>query len=315
MFMKIKVTYGVFVALIWSLAACQQNYEQQSVDEKLLAEGKVLIETKCQSCHTLPGSDMPRLAPPFKAVKNHYMDENTSYETFHAGIEAFLKNPSLETSEMPGAVNKFGLMPKLALSDQEIEAIAYYLFYKNLNKKDGKGHAKKGKKGDQVNHPEELKNGMKFALQTKKALGKNLMKAINDGGSAYAVQFCNTRALPITDSMATELGVQIRRVSDKARNPDNQANETELDIIRKMKMSLAETGNAHGQYDSISRIGYYPIMTNALCTQCHGTEQDINEETRQILSKLYPNDKATGYTENQLRGIWVVEEKKTTDKE
>jgi mono/diheme cytochrome c family protein len=67
--MKIKVTYGVFVALIWSLAACQQNYEQQSVDEKLLAEGKVLIETKCQSCHTLPGSDMPRLAPPFKAVK------------------------------------------------------------------------------------------------------------------------------------------------------------------------------------------------------------------------------------------------------
>jgi cytochrome c553 len=312
--MKKITIFNLVLLLAISLIACQQN-EDQGINKELLSEGKSLIETKCQSCHTLPGSDMPRLAPPFKAVKNHYMDENTSYETFHAGIEAFLKNPSLETSEMPGAVNKFGLMPKLALSDQEIEAIAYYLFYKNLNKKDGKGHAKKGKKGDQVNHPEELKNGMKFALQTKKALGKNLMKAINDGGSAYAVQFCNTRALPITDSMATELGVHIRRVSDKPRNAGNQANEKEMEIIRKMKMSLAETGNAHGQYDSISRIGYYPIMTNALCTQCHGTEQDINEETRQILSKLYPNDKATGYTENQLRGIWVVEEKKTTDKE
>ena len=55
-------------------------------------------------------------------------------------------------------------------------------------------------------------------------------------------------------------------------------------------------------------VGYYPIVTNQMCLQCHGKAyKDINDATLNKINKLYPNDQATGYLENELRGIFVVE--------
>ena len=34
---------------------------------------------------------------------------------------------------------------------------------------------------------------------------------------------------------------------------------------------------------------------------------DINVSTFQKVNTLYPADKATGYKENEIRGLWVVE--------
>ena len=60
-------------------------------------------------------------------------------------------------------------------------------------------------------------------------------------------------------------------------------------------------------------IGYYPIITNELCMQCHGqTGQQISPGTLAKITALYPNDKAVNYKVNQLRGIWVVEMKRDT---
>ena len=54
--------------------------------------------------------------------------------------------------------------------------------------------------------------------------------------------------------------------------------------------------------------GYYPITTQAMCLQCHGNpESDIAPETLSAIERFYPEDLATGYGENELRGIWVVE--------
>jgi hypothetical protein len=45
-----------------------------------------------------------------------------------------------------------------------------------------------------------------------------------------------------------------------------------------------------------------------MCLQCHGKPgTDLSETTIAKLSQLYPNDKATGYGINELRGIWIVE--------
>lgn len=55
-------------------------------------------------------------------------------------------------------------------------------------------------------------------------------------------------------------------------------------------------------------IGYYPIETNDMCMKCHGTpEKQITSETLSKIKKLYPTDKAFGYSENEIRGIFVVE--------
>jgi Protein of unknown function (DUF3365) len=54
--------------------------------------------------------------------------------------------------------------------------------------------------------------------------------------------------------------------------------------------------------------GYYPILTNAMCLQCHGKPNvDISITTLDKIHALYPDDRATGYVVNELRGLWVVE--------
>jgi nitrate reductase cytochrome c-type subunit len=151
--------------------------------------------------------------------------------------------------------------------------------------------------------------GLEYALNTKKELGKNLMGAIQKKGTLEAVNFCNKQAYPITDSMAVAQNASIRRVSDKPRNPENQANAKELNIIQRFKKAII----SNDTYEPITELNngrtqfYYPITTNSMCLQCHGSPQkDIKADVLIAISQLYPEDKAVGYDVNEIRGIWSI---------
>lgn len=155
-----------------------------------------------------------------------------------------------------------------------------------------------------------LKIGKDLAIQTKSNLSKNLIAAIEQGGSEGAVEFCNINAMPIMDSMSLALDAKIKRVSDQPRNPKNKANGAELDFIQNWKKANA-AGKLHppvlNEVDG-KMIAFYPIVTNQMCLQCHGNiDKDINTATLTKIKKLYPADQATGYADNELRGIFVVE--------
>jgi hypothetical protein len=48
-----------------------------------------------------------------------------------------------------------------------------------------------------------------------------------------------------------------------------------------------------------------------MCLQCHGDlQKNIKPEVAGKISKLYPKDKAIGYGESQIRGLFKVEMKK-----
>ena len=113
--------------------------------------------------------------------------------------------------------------------------------------------------------------------------------------------------------MAVHLKANIKRVSDKNRNPNNAANTQELTYIQEAKTALKEKGSvAPKVFEKDNKmIGYYPIVTNNMCLQCHGTPvKDVNSKALSKINALYPNDKATGYAANELRGIWVIEMQK-----
>jgi len=151
--------------------------------------------------------------------------------------------------------------------------------------------------------------GLKYALETQNVLGKNLMQAIQSQGALHALEFCNSRAIPLTDSVAQHYATSIRRVSDKPRNPGNQANAEELKYIEMFKKQVAagqETLPVVLERQGIAQF-YYPIVTNSLCLQCHGKNADLKPEVAQKIRSLYPADKATGYSENEVRGMWSVE--------
>ncbi|TFG89916.1 MAG: DUF3365 domain-containing protein, partial [Candidatus Atribacteria bacterium] len=140
-----------------------------------------------------------------------------------------------------------------------------------------------------------LEQGLNFAMQTQKVLAKNLMNEINTKGTVHALTFCSAKAYTLTDSMALALNVLIKRVSDKPRNPNNKANKKEAAYITKSKELLAKGEKIKPEMTETNgkMVGYYPIMTNKICMQCHGNQDtEVLSETLLQIKKLYPNDKA-----------------------
>lgn len=144
----------------------------------------------------------------------------------------------------------------------------------------------------------------KIAEETKKNLVTNLTQKISENGTENALEFCNVNAIPLTKQLEDQHNVTIKRVSDKNRNPDNAANETERKYIDFFKEQLALKQKLEAKFDN--GVFYAPITTNSMCLQCHGSEKDIKPETLAKIKSLYPNDKAIGYQENELRGLMVI---------
>ena len=146
--------------------------------------------------------------------------------------------------------------------------------------------------------------GMEYAMAVQRVLGKTLQEKIQD-----AIVFCKDEALPITDSLARERGVRISRITDKPRNPVNLAGAEEMKFISNFR---AELSGGQTPEPLVVRQGehtnfYYPILTNNMCLKCHGTPgDDIRPNVLSTLEELYAEDLATGYSVNELRGLWKV---------
>lgn len=143
----------------------------------------------------------------------------------------------------------------------------------------------------------------------KVALMSNLMGAISNNGTEGAIEFCNANALKLTDSVGRKLNVQIERVTDRPRNKKNEANKSELSYIETYKEELSYGRELKPKvFESNGKIiSYFPIETNGMCLQCHGSpEKDLSEGVQNTLKKLYPKDKATYYGDHEIRGMWKV---------
>lgn len=313
---KSKLIIGLSV-LIMSLSACSGKTEdlQKEPATDPSEEALALMASNCFTCHNPEMDGSARVAPPMFKVRNHYYDDETSREEFIQEIIDFVNNPSEELSIMPGAVRNFGLMPKMSFKAEDLEKIAGYIYDNDVESDEWyekwEAFKKAGKKPESNLSYEDL--GRDIANKTKAELGKNLMAAVKNEGVVYAIDFCNTRALPLTDSMAVFLSAGVKRVSDKPRNPANTANKDELAYIAALKSAKTkgETLAPKVTERGGKMVGYYAIETNQMCLKCHGTPNKTIEPAamKAILSK-YPKDQATGYTDNEIRGIFVVEMEK-----
>ena len=280
--------------------------------------GRQIIETECYICHDPKASEERMIAPPMIAIKRHYIGENTTKDQFTEDLIRWVNDPETE-SKIPAAHKRFAPMPYIPYPDDAIAQVAEYLYDYDVEKpawfdahyesEHGKGMRKR--KNQTAEAPQETyaKIGMEYALAAKGALGKNLMKAIQQNGPVGAVEFCNVKALPLTDSISVMKNAIINRVSDKPRNTDNAANKEELGYITYFKKLVAAgkqpkpiVKTENGEVDF-----YFPITTNAMCLQCHGKpKEQIAPATLTALKNLYPKDKAVGYNENEVRGLWAI---------
>ncbi|MBP8793211.1 MAG: DUF3365 domain-containing protein [Lutibacter sp.] len=286
-------------------------------EQLILSKGFQLLESNCFACHSPKGAIDDRIAPPMVMIKEYYIseNENISEEEFIKNLIAFIQNPTAKISKIPEAIERYGLMPKMNFTEEQITQIAKYIYHSKLEEPDW---YTKHFPTEKFIHLENLKNedlsyeelGLKYAMSTKAVLGKNLIAAIKNKGTEEAVAFCNTRAFNIVDSAGVALNTKIKRVSDFPRNLVNTANKTELNYIQNTKNAIKNNEKVTPLVQEIDdkMVGYYPIETNKMCLQCHGLPNtQILPATLTKLKHLYPTDKAIGYGENELRGIWVIE--------
>uniref|UniRef100_UPI00404B916C c-type cytochrome n=1 Tax=Fulvivirga sp. TaxID=1931237 RepID=UPI00404B916C len=103
-----------------------------------------LMAANCYVCHNPNSSSHDViLAPPFFAVKKHYLQATDDRTEFVNGMTAFVSNPNKESALMKGPIGRFGLMPKTALNDEDIRAIVEFIYDNEIQAPSWfEGHAK-----------------------------------------------------------------------------------------------------------------------------------------------------------------------------
>lgn len=154
--------------------------------------------------------------------------------------------------------------------------------------------------------------GKTISQATYKALSTQLKQAMQTGGVEQAAAFCNVVALPLTDSLSKQHNAVIKRTSLKLRNPQNAPDSMEVTMLKiydqmsKMRNpvlvpKILEKGDNEIQF-------FAPIqIKNETCLKCHGVlGQTMKEEDYYYIQQHYPNDQATGYKMNDVRGMWSI---------
>jgi len=158
----------------------------------------------------------------------------------------------------------------------------------------------------------EVGEAKKITKAFGSALKAELVAAMKAGGAVNALDVCRIKAIPITMQIAKEQNAQISRVSLKNRSPINVPNQWQTKILQDFDKRAAKGENivTMGHAEVIETNGkkqlhfMKALPTSKVCLQCHGSE--LTKEVSDKLAKFYPNDKAVGYTENQVRGAIVV---------
>lgn len=149
----------------------------------------------------------------------------------------------------------------------------------------------------------ELAHGAELLVPLKKDLKQALMAGMEEG-PVHAIGACKDQAPEITNALAVE-GIQIGRTSHRLRNPDNTAPEW-ADIALKSYLN-DETDRAPRVVSlANNREGYIePITIKPLCLACHGS--NLAPDVAEQIQAMYPEDEATGFELDDLRGVYWVE--------
>ena len=133
-------------------------------------------------------------------------------------------------------------------------------------------------------------------------LSGRLMSVMQSAGPAEAIAVCSKEATEIAATVSEEQGVTIGRTALKLRNKDNQPPQWAARLISEAATEPQYVDVGNGKVGAL-----LPIKLQAKCLTCHGEEDMISDDVRDRLAKLYPDDRAIGFKEGDLRGWFWVE--------
>jgi len=166
----------------------------------------------------------------------------------------------------------------------------------------------------QSNEQQQFEKDAQAAI---KALADNMKKALmgamQNGGPVEAVSVCKLIAPTLAAEISKQHGLDIRRTSLKVRNPANEADSWETDVLQRFETRLA-AGEAIQKLSFSEKVAsdegpdqwrmMKAIPTDKVCLSCHGKK--IAAPIQAVLDEHYPNDMATGFKLGDIRGAFTV---------
>jgi hypothetical protein len=122
------------------------------------------------------------------------------------------------------------------------------------------------------------------------------------GGPSGAVVVCRDLAPMISEHVGEEHGVLIGRTSHRLRNPENVAPEWAAEWVARRDDRPAYLEGPSGELGVL-----LPIRLMKPCLACHGASDALDGDVLAALAESYPEDRAVGFAEGDLRGWFWVE--------
>lgn len=154
----------------------------------------------------------------------------------------------------------------------------------------------------------------KTALGIPPKLLAMVQEEIAKGSFHGAIAACNDKAPKMAAAASQQTGWAIRRVSLKNRNPKAVPDAWEKTVLEDFdrRQAAGEDPATLEKAEIVSENGARTLRymkalpTQKLCTNCHGSDDQMLPEAKAKLSELYPKDLAIGYKEGQIRGALTV---------
>jgi Protein of unknown function (DUF3365) len=140
-----------------------------------------------------------------------------------------------------------------------------------------------------------------------------LHASLKADGVAGSVAPYQTFSAEIMTTLAEESQFEMGRTSTRLRNPDNAPDPWELAALEKFAADIkAGADSAKIEIFEITKTRegqnlfryMTPIVMRDSCLGCHGTE--VKADVKAEIAKLYSDDKALGYSLNEMRGAFTL---------
>ena len=167
-------------------------------------------------------------------------------------------------------------------------------------------------KSADVNHEEALKEARRLADELGDKIRGLLIQELQRGGPASAVRVCSEVAQEMTREFNRRTGHHARRVSVRYRNPQNLPDEYERQVLMRMEVEnrqkhLAKEYVEVVKEQNVKVLRYMrPLIVAPVCINCHGPKETMTPEVKRMLTERYPEDRATGFQDGDLRGAISV---------
>jgi hypothetical protein len=144
--------------------------------------------------------------------------------------------------------------------------------------------------------------GDSLTAHADRELRRVLTEKLAEGGVAAALPYCRPETYASVDSLARVLEASPRRLTQRARNPQNQADLPPSQLQPDTARLVSRLNTEQFSYQR-------PIVLNdQLCLRCHGqVGKDISSADYALIKKQYPTDKSTGFRLGEPMGVWRVQ--------